>query len=161
MNNETVHLAGGCFWGLQELLRKQKGVLHTDVGYCGGTNTNPRYEFHPGHAETVRVSYDPSVISYKELLLYFFSIHNPTTLNKQGNDTGSSYRSTIFIQNEEQKNIANEVINIVNDSGKWKDRVVTTLEPFHIFYLAEEEHQDYLQKHPYGYTCHQIYVDRY
>lgn len=158
---KKIILAGGCFWGLQDLIRKQKGVIKTRVGYTGGSVENPTYENHEGHAEAVEIEYDESVTSYKNLLDFFFQIHNPTTLNQQGNDKGTSYRSAIFYGNEEEKKEAENFINIVNKSGRWKDKVVTTLEPFTKFWPAEEYHQDYLQKNPGGYTCHAIYFDSY
>lgn len=158
---KKAYIAGGCFWGLEELVRQQKGVIATDAGYTGGENENPTYENHPGHAEALVVEYDPEVLDYKHLLDFFFQIHNPTTRNQQGNDVGTSYRSAIFYQNEEERRIAEEMIAIVNDSKHWKDPVVTTLEPFTTFYKAEEHHQDYLQKNPGGYTCHAHYVDSY
>ncbi len=154
-------LAGGCFWGMEDLIRAQKGVVDTEVGYTGGENDNPTYEHHPGHAEAVEITYSPNKTSYKNLLDFFFQIHNPTTLNQQGNDKGTSYRSAIFYQDEEEKKIAEEMINIVNKSGRWKNPVVTTLEPFTKFWKAEEYHQDYLMKNPGGYTCHLIYFDSY
>lgn len=154
-------LAGGCFWGLEELIRKQSGVVDTVVGYTGGSVVNPTYHNHEGHAEAVEVEYDDTKTSYKNLLDFFFQIHNPTTLNQQGNDKGTSYRSAIFYGNEEEKKEAEEFIKIVNDSKRWKDPVVTTLEPLGEFYKAEEYHQDYLQKNPAGYTCHAIYFDSY
>lgn len=149
-----MYIAGGCFWGMQELMRKQPGVIETEVGYTGGKNTNPSYSFHPGHAEALRLVYDPNQTSFKALLEYFFIIHDPTTLNQQGNDIGSSYRSAIFVENDEQRNIAQGVINGVNTSGKWESEVVTNIEDLDVFYPAEDEHQDYLQRHPGGYTCH-------
>lgn len=154
-------LAGGCFWGLEDLIRKQIGVIDTKVGYTGGTNENPTYDNHPGHAEAVEIEYDDEVTTYKNLLDFFFQIHNPTTLNQQGNDRGTSYRSAIFYNNEEEKKEAEDFIKIVNDSKRWKDPVVTTLEPLAKFYLAEDYHQDYLEKNPGGYTCHAIYFDSY
>lgn len=154
-------LAGGCFWGLEDLIRTQPGVVETESGYAGGKNENPTYEFHPGHAEAVEITYDPDVTSYKQLLDFFFQIHNPTTLNQQGNDRGTSYRSAIFFVNEEEKTTAEEMIEIVNESGRWDDPVVTNLEPLTRFWPAEDYHQDYLQKHPGGYTCHAIYFDSY
>jgi peptide-methionine (S)-S-oxide reductase len=159
--NKKIVLAGGCFWGLQDLIRTQPGVVHTEVGYTGGKNENPTYENHPGHAEAVLIEYDPQVTSYKKMLDFFFQIHNPTTLNQQGNDVGTSYRSAIFYGNEEEKKEAEDFIGIVNASGRWADPVVTTLEPLGAFYKAEEYHQDYLQKNPGGYTCHAIYFDSY
>ncbi len=154
-------LAGGCFWGMEELFRTLPGVVGTEAGYTGGKNTDPTYEFHPGHAEALEVTYDPAIIDYRHILDFFFQIHNPTTLNQQGNDKGTSYRSAIFYADEEEKKIAEEMIVVVNASGRWKDPVVTTLEPFTHFYNAEEYHQDYLQKHPKGYTCHAIWFDSY
>lgn len=158
---KKVVLAGGCFWGLEDLIRKQIGVIDTKVGYTGGTNENPTYDNHPGHAEAVEIEYDDEVTTYKNLLDFFFQIHNPTTLNQQGNDRGTSYRSAIFYNNEEEKKEAENFIKIVNDSKRWKDTVVTTLEPLKKFYLAEDYHQDYLEKNPGGYTCHAIYFDSY
>lgn len=146
---------------MEELFRALPGVIATQVGYTGGENDNPTYEFHPGHAEALQIQYDPDKISYKQILDFFFQIHNPTTLNQQGNDRGTSYRSAIFYQNEEEKKVALEMIKIVNDSKRWNDPVVTALEPFKKFYTAEEYHQDYLQKNPGGYTCHAIYFDSY
>ncbi len=154
-------LAGGCFWGLEDLIRTLPGVTATEAVYCGGRNENPTYEHHPGHAEAVEIEYDPSIISYKQLLDFFFQIHNPTTLNQQGNDRGTSYRSAIFYANEEEKMIAEEMIAIVNESERWTDPVVTTLEPLTRFWPAEEYHQDYLVKHVGGYTCHAVYFDSY
>ena len=156
-----IVLAGGCFWGLEELFRKQPGVITTTAGYTGGNNTNPTYEHHPGHAEALEIEYDTEKTSYKQLLDFFFQIHNPTTLNQQGNDRGTSYRSAIFYANAEEKKMAEEFITLVNESHRWKDPVVTTLEPLTVFYPAEEYHQDYLQKNPGGYTCHAIYFDSY
>jgi peptide-methionine (S)-S-oxide reductase len=154
-------IAGGCFWGLEELVRTLPGVIDTEAGYTGGENENPTYEHHPGHAEALEVTYDPDVLSYRELLNFFFQIHNPTTLNRQGNDAGTSYRSAIFYQSEEEKREAEDMIEVVNASGRWSDPVVTTLEPFTQFYPAEAYHQDYLQKNPGGYTCHALYFDSY
>ena len=158
---KKIVLAGGCFWGLEELMRKQPGVVNIKVGYTGGEVQNPTYENHKGHAEAVEIEYDTDKTSYKKLLDFFFQIHNPTTLNQQGNDIGTSYRSAIFYGNEEEKKEAENFIDIVNKSGRWKDPVVTTLEPLTKFYLAEDYHQDYLQKNPSGYTCHAIYFDSY
>jgi len=156
-----AYLAGGCFWGLEELVRELPGVLDTEAGYTGGENEYPTYENHPGHAEALEVTYDTDVTSHKQILDFFFQIHNPTTLNRQGNDVGTSYRSAIFFQDDGEKEIAEEMIRIVNESKRWKDPVVTTLEPFSVFYPAEAYHQDYLQKSPNGYTCHAIYFDSY
>ena len=158
---KKIILAGGCFWGLQDLMREQKGVVKTTVGYTGGNIENPTYENHEGHAEAVEIEYDDSITSYKKMLDFFFQIHNPTTLNQQGNDIGSSYRSAIFYGNEEEKKEALDFIDIVNKSKRWKDPVITTLEPFKKFYVAEDYHQDYLQKNPGGYTCHAIWFDSY
>jgi len=158
---KKIILAGGCFWGLQDLIRKQKGVVKTTVGYTGGNIENPTYENHEGHAEAVEIEYDDSITSYKKMLDFFFQIHNPTTLNQQGNDIGTSYRSAIFYGNEEEKKEALDFIDIVNKSKRWKDPVITTLEPFKKFYVAEDYHQDYLQKNPGGYTCHAIWFDSY
>lgn len=156
-----AYFAGGCFWGLEDLIRTVPGVTDTEVGYCGGKNDNPTYEFHPGHAEAVQIEYDDEKTSYTNLLDFFFQIHNPTTLNQQGNDKGTSYRSAIFYQNEEEKKEAERFIEIVNESERWSDPVVTTLEPFTKFWPAEGYHQDYLEKNPGGYTCHAIYFDSY
>jgi peptide-methionine (S)-S-oxide reductase len=131
------------------------------VGYIGGKNENPTYESHEGHAEAVEITYDGEVTTYKKLLDFFFQIHNPTTLNQQGNDRGTSYRSAIFYATEEEKQIAEEMIEIVNESGRWDDLVVTTLEPLTRFWLAEEYHQKYLEKNPGGYTCHAVYFESY
>jgi len=156
MNNnyKKTYIAGGCFWGMEELFRTQIGVVDTKVGYTGGENIDPSYRNHPGHAEALEISYDPEHTSFVKLLDYFYRIHNPTTLNQQGNDRGSSYRSAIFYQNQEEKQEAEDFILKVNASGRFEDPVVTTLEPFDIFYPAEDYHQDYLQKNPGGYTCH-------
>jgi peptide-methionine (S)-S-oxide reductase len=159
--SKRAYLAGGCFWGLEDLFRDQPGVIDTETGYCGGKNDNPTYHNHPGHAESLEVTYDPEVTSYKKLLDFFFQIHNPTTLNQQGNDRGTSYRSAVFYANDEEKKEAEEFINIVNESGRWADPVVTTLEPFKRFWPAEPEHQDYLKRNPGGYTCHAIFFDSY
>ncbi len=158
---KTAVLAGGCFWGLQELIRSQPGVVATEVGYCGGENENPTYETHPGHAEAVQIEYDDELTDYRHILDFFFQIHNPTTMNQQGNDKGTSYRSAIFFTSPEEKKIAEEMIEIVNESQRWDDPVVTTLEPLSRFWPAEDFHQDYLQKNPAGYTCHAVYFDSY
>lgn len=154
-------LAGGCFWGMQELIRKQPGVVHTRVGYTGGAVENPTYESHEGHAEAVEIEYDTEKTSYKKLLDFFFRMHDPTTLNQQGNDRGTSYRSAIFYGSDREKKEAEDMIDIVNRSGRWKHPVVTTLERLNRFYPAEEEHQDYLQKNPDGYTCHAVRFGSY
>lgn len=149
---KQIILAGGCFWGMQELIRQQPGVMATDVGYTGGKNANPTYEFHPGHAEAVRIAYDPEQTSLDAILDYFFRIHDPTTLNRQGNDIGTSYRSAIFVADESDRESAGAAIQ--RASQHWKDPIVTTIEPLTEYYLAESEHQEYLQKYPGGYTCH-------
>ncbi len=158
--NKTVFLSGGCFWGLEELFREQPGVIDTEVGYTGGTNDNPTYDNHPGHAETLAITYSPRITTYNKLLDFFFRIHDPTTLNRQGNDVGSSYRSAIFYQNLEELKNAKRVIKKVNESKLYVNPVVTSLEPFTKFYSAEEFHQDYLRKHPGGYTCHFIRTEK-
>lgn len=160
MSKQTVYLAGGCFWGLEDLFREQVGVVDTEVGYCGGDNNNPTYENHPGHAETLAISFDSTKTSYANILDFFFRIHDPTTINRQGNDIGSSYRSAIFYRNEQELNQAKEIISKVNKSGLYKNPVVTTLEPFKEFWSAEEYHQDYLRKHPGGYTCHFVRTEK-
>jgi len=143
------------------LIREVDGVVSTKAGYCGGENENPTYQQHPGHAEAVEITYDGDVIDYQHVLDFFFQIHNPTTLNQQGNDRGTSYRSAIFYANDEEKQIAKEMIDVVNESARWSDPVVTTLEPLTRFWAAEDYHQDYLVKNPGGYTCHAIYFDSY
>ena len=153
--------AGGCFWGLEELVRALPGVISTEVGYTGGNNAHPTYEHHPGHAEALQIEYDPSRISYRELLDFFFRVHDPTTLNRQGNDVGTSYRSAIFYGDETDKAEAEKFIDLVNQSGRWSKPVITTLEPLTSFYPAEGYHQDYLQKSPSGYTCHFVRFDSY
>ncbi len=161
MSTKKTYLAGGCFWGLEELMRSQPGVKNIIAGYAGGTNENPTYENHPGHAEALEIEYDTEVTSFWKLLDFFFQIHNPTTKNQQGNDIGDSYRSAIFYQNDEELQKAKDFIKIVNDSKRWDAPVVTTLEPFTKFWPAEDYHQDYLQRNPGGYTCHAIYFDSY
>ncbi len=158
---KKIVLAGGCFWGLEDLIRKQSGVVNTTVGYTGGSVLNPTYENHEGHAEAVEIEYDDTKTSYKNLLDFFFQIHNPTTLNQQGNDRGTSYRSAIFYASEVEKQEGENFIDIVNKSKRWKNAVVTTLEPLTTFYPAEAYHQDYLERNPGGYTCHAIYFDSY
>ena len=155
MNNlKKAYIAGGCFWGMEDLFRVRPGIKDTEVIYLGGINDHPTYRNHPGHAEGIELTYDPTETSFQLILDYFFRIHNPTTVNRQGNDIGSSYRSAIFFQDEEEKKMAKEMIALVNESGKWDGKVVTTLEPFTKSWPAEEYHQDYLVKHPNGYTCH-------
>ena len=154
MTQERAVLAGGCFWGAQDLIRKQAGVLSTRVGYTGGTNSHATYRNHPGHAEAVEITFDPARISYRQLLEFFFQIHDPSTRNRQGNDVGSSYRSAIFYTSEEQKQIAQDTIADVDASGLWPGKAVTEVVPAGDFWEAEPEHQDYLQRIPNGYTCH-------
>ncbi len=151
---ETAVLAGGCFWGMQDLIRRQPGIISTRVGYTGGSNAHATYRNHPGHAEAVEIVFDPTVTSYRDVLAFFFQIHDPTTLNRQGNDIGSSYRSAIFPLSPEQEAVARETIADVDASGLWPGAAVTTIEPEAPFWHAEEEHQDYLVKYPNGYTCH-------
>jgi peptide-methionine (S)-S-oxide reductase len=158
---KKIYLGGGCFWGLQELFRKLSGVVQTRVGYSGGNIKNPTYENHKGHAEVLEIEYDTKKTSYPKILDFFFQIHDPTTLNRQGNDQGESYRSVIFYSNNLEKENAEGIIKIVDKSGRWDKPVVTTLEPFEKFYLAEDYHQDYLQKYPDGYTCHFIRFGSY
>ncbi len=153
-NTEKAYIAGGCFWGMEDLFRKLPGVIDTEVGYLGGQNDHPTYRHHPGHAEGLEITYDPGKITFRDLLDFFFRVHDPTTIDQQGNDIGSSYRSAIFIQNKEEKKLAEEMIQLVNDANRWPGKVVTTLEPYTRFWPAEKEHQDYLVKHPNGYTCH-------
>ena len=152
-------VAGGCFWGMEEIIREIPGVLDTDVGYTGGWLENPRYDdthdSKSGHAEAVRITYDPSVLSFETFLHdWFFRMHDPTTLNRQGNDVGTQYRSAIFVATDEERAVAERVIARVNASGKWKRPVATTIEPLGTWWSAESYHQDYLRKHPNGYTCH-------
>lgn len=151
---KKAYLAGGCFWGLEDLVREQTGLVDTEVGYTGGSNDNPDYNNHPGHAEALEITYDDTKTSYKQILDYFFRIHDPTTLDRQGNDTGTSYRSAIFYQDDSELSDAKEIIKLVNNSGNWEIPVVTTLEPFTKFWPAENYHQDYLVNNPNGYTCH-------
>ena len=159
MANETAILAGGCFWGMQELLREYPGVISTRVGYSGGTNANATYRNHGSHAEAVEVVFDPEKISFRSILEFFFQIHDPSTLNRQGNDRGESYRSAIFYTSDEQKRVAEDTIADVNASGIWPGKVVTQVAPAGPFWEAEPEHQDYLQRIPHGYTCHWVRRD--
>ena len=156
MASEKAILAGGCFWGVEELVRGLPGVMSTRVGYSGGDIKNATYRNHGNHAEAIAITFDPEKLSYRKLLEFFFKIHNPTTKNRQGNDVGSSYRSAIFYLNEEQKKTAWDLISEMNASGKWPGTIVTEVAAAGDFWDAEEEHQNYLQKHPYGYTCHYI-----
>lgn len=153
-NNKKAYIAGGCFWGMEDLFRVRPGIIATEVGYIGGKNEHPTYANHPGHAEGIELTYNPKETNFKEILDYFFRIHNPTTIDRQGNDIGSSYRSAIFYQNEEEKAIAQEMITLVDKANRWDGKVVTTLEPYTPFWPAEDYHQDYLLKKPDGYTCH-------
>ncbi|SHM02480.1 peptide-methionine (S)-S-oxide reductase MsrA [Mucilaginibacter sp. OK098] len=154
MNIEKAILAGGCFWGVEELIRHYPGVISTVVGYTGGNVPNATYRNHGTHAEAIAVTFDPELLSYRKLLEYFFQIHDPTTRNRQGNDIGASYRSAIFYLDENQRETANVLIKEMEASGKWPGKIVTEVVPETDFWNAEAEHQDYLQKNPYGYTCH-------
>ena len=151
---ERAILAGGCFWGMQDLIRKQPGVVSTRVGYSGGDVANATYRNHGTHAEAIEITFDPEHVSYRDLLALFFQIHDPTTLNRQGNDVGTSYRSAIFYGDEDQRRVAEETIADVEASGLWPGKVVTEVTPAGPFWEAEPEHQDYLERYPNGYTCH-------
>ena len=151
---ETAILAGGCFWGMQDLIRKLPGVISTRVGYTGGDVPNATYRNHGTHAEGIEIVFDPQQISYRRLLEFFFQIHDPTTLNRQGNDRGTSYRSEIFYTSEEQREVALQTIADVEASGLWPGKVVTPVSAAGDFWEAEPEHQDYLERFPNGYTCH-------
>jgi methionine-S-sulfoxide reductase len=155
---ETAILAGGCFWGMEEILRKIPGVIQTEVGYSGGTTKNPTYKDvctgETGHAEAIKVVFDPSKLSYEELLNYFFRMHDPTTLNRQHNDVGTQYRSAIFYTSEEQKKTAEKVKERIDKSGKWESPLTTEITKAPEFYSAEDYHQKYLEKNPDGYNCH-------
>jgi peptide-methionine (S)-S-oxide reductase len=155
-STERAILAGGCFWGMQDLFRRQPGVVSTRVGYTGGDVPNATYRNHGTHAEAIEIVFDPQKVSYRELLEFFFKIHDPTTLNRQGNDVGTSYRSAIFYTSEEQRRIGDDTIAEINASGLWPGRVVTQVVPEGPFWEAEPEHQDYLERNPNGYTCHFI-----
>ncbi len=154
MATERAVLAGGCFWGTQDLIRKRPGVIKTRVGYTGGDVPNATYRNHGTHAEGLEIIFDPEKISYRDLLEFFFQIHDPTTKNRQGNDVGTSYRSAIFYTTDEQKRVAEDTIADVDASGLWPGKAVTTIEPAGPFWEAEPEHQDYLERIPNGYTCH-------
>ena len=154
MTTERAILAGGCFWGMQDLIRKLPGVISTRVGYSGGDVPNATYRNHGTHAEAVEIVFDPSKISFRDLLEFFFQIHDPSTKNRQGNDVGMSYRSVILYVGEEQKKIALDTIADVDASGLWPGKVVTERAPAGDFWQAEPEHQDYLLRNPFGYTCH-------
>ncbi|MEM7631534.1 MAG: peptide-methionine (S)-S-oxide reductase MsrA [Pseudomonadota bacterium] len=154
MSQELAVLAGGCFWGMQDLIRKRPGVISTRVGYTGGDVPNATYRNHGTHAEGIEIIYDPAVITFRDLLEFFFQIHDPTTLNRQGNDRGLSYRSAIYYVDEAQKQVAADTIADVEASGIWPGKVVTEVAPVGDFWEAEPEHQDYLERIPNGYTCH-------
>ncbi|MEO7309862.1 MAG: peptide-methionine (S)-S-oxide reductase MsrA [Chitinophagaceae bacterium] len=156
MSNEKAILAGGCFWGVEELIRELPGVASTRVGYTGGEVKNATYRNHGSHAEGIAINFDPEKLSFRGLLEFFFQIHNPTTKNRQGNDVGSSYRSAIFYLDEAQKKTAESLIHEMDASGVWPGKIVTEVVPASDFWDAEEEHQAYLQKHAHGYTCHFI-----
>jgi peptide-methionine (S)-S-oxide reductase len=158
-STERAVLAGGCFWGMQDLLRSYPGVISTRVGYSGGDVRNATYRNHGTHAEAIEIIFDPQKISFRQLLEFFFQIHDPSTTNRQGNDRGSSYRSAIFYTSEEQKQIADDTIADVNASGLWPGKVVTQVAPVGDFWEAEPEHQDYLERIPNGYTCHFVRPD--
>lgn len=154
MSTERAILAGGCFWGVQDLVRRQPGVVSTRVGYSGGNVANATYRNHAGHAEAIEIIFDPALTSFRALLEFFFQIHDPTTTNRQGNDVGDSYRSAIFYTSDEQKAVAEDTIADVDSSGLWPGKVVTEVTPAGEFWEAEPEHQDYLERLPNGYTCH-------
>ena len=156
MTQERAVLAGGCFWGMQDLIRRYDGVIATRVGYTGGDVPNATYRNHGTHAEAIEILFDPARITYRRLLEFFFQIHDPTTLNRQGNDRGTSYRSAIYYASPEQKRVAEDTIADVNASGLWPGKVVTEVAPAGPFWQAEPEHQDYLERYPGGYTCHFI-----
>jgi len=159
MTTERAVLAGGCFWGMQDLIRKQPGVISTRVGYTGGRVKNATYRNHEGHAEAIEIIFDPAKTSFRTMLEFFFQIHDPTTLNRQGNDLGTSYRSAIFYTSDAQKRTAEDTIADVEASGLWPGKVVTEIAPAGEFWEAEPEHQDYLERYPDGYTCHFIRPD--
>src|ERR1700754_5182455 len=156
MTATTAILAGGCFWGVQDLVRALPGVISTRVGYTGGDNDHPTYRNHPGHAEAIEITYDPARTDYRTLLEFFFQIHDPTTKNRQGTDVGTSYRSAICYLDDDQQRIARDTIADVEASGLWPAAVVTEVTPASDFWEAEPEHQDYLQRYPGGYTCHYV-----
>ncbi len=158
-NVEKAILAGGCFWGMQDLIRRQPGVISTRVGYSGGDVLNATYRHHGTHAEAVEIVYDPEKTSYRDLLEFFFQIHDPTTKNRQGNDVGLSYRSAIFYLDDEQRRIAEDTIADVDAAGLWPGKVVTEVAAAGPFWEAEPEHQDYLLRYPNGYTCHFVRPD--
>jgi peptide-methionine (S)-S-oxide reductase len=158
-NTERAVLAGGCFWGMEDLIRKLPGVVSTRVGYTGGDVANATYRNHGTHAEGIEINFDPTQMTYRQLLEFFFQIHDPTTMNQQGNDRGMSYRSAIYYVDEDQKSVAEETIKDVDASGLWPSKVITELDPVSEFWEAEPEHQDYLERVPHGYTCHFIRPD--
>ncbi|AGI74672.1 peptide methionine sulfoxide reductase MsrA [Octadecabacter arcticus 238] len=158
-NTERAVLAGGCFWGMEDLIRKLPGVVSTRVGYTGGDVANATYRNHGTHAEGIEINFDPTQMTYRRLLEFFFQIHDPTTMNQQGNDRGMSYRSAIYYVDESQKAVAEETIKDVDASGLWPNKVITELDPVSEFWEAEPEHQDYLERVPHGYTCHFIRPD--
>ncbi len=155
-NNERAVLAGGCFWGMEDLIRKLPGIVSTQVGYTGGDVANATYRNHGTHAEALDIIFDPTQITYRQLLEFFFQIHDPSTMNQQGNDRGMSYRSAIYYVDEYQKEVASDTIKDVDASGLWPNKVITELDPVSEFWDAEPEHQDYLERIPHGYTCHFI-----
>jgi peptide-methionine (S)-S-oxide reductase len=159
MSTEKAILAGGCFWGMQDLIRKMPGVVSTRVGYSGGDVANATYRNHGTHAEAIEINFDPAVLSYRKILEFFFQIHDPSTANRQGNDLGTSYRSAIYYADEKQREIAEDTIADVNAAGLWPGKVVTEVAPVGPFWEAEAEHQDYLERIPNGYTCHYIRKD--
>jgi peptide-methionine (S)-S-oxide reductase len=159
MTTEKAILAGGCFWGMQDLIRKLPGVISTRVGYTGGEVPNATYRHHRGHAEAIEITFDPDTLSYRDLLEFFFQIHDPTTRNRQGNDIGTSYRSAIFYLSDTQKQTAEDTIADVEASGLWPGKVVTEVTAAGPFWEAEPEHQDYLERYPNGYTCHYVRPD--
>ena len=154
MSQEKAILAGGCFWGMQDLIRKMPGVIATRVGYTGGDVKNATYRNHGTHAEGIEITFDPARVSYRQLLEFFFQIHDPSTPNRQGNDRGTSYRSGIYYLSEAQRLEAERTIADVDASGLWPGKVVTEVKPAGDFWQAEPEHQDYLERYPNGYTCH-------
>jgi peptide-methionine (S)-S-oxide reductase len=158
-NTEKAILAGGCFWGMQDLIRRMPGIISTRVGYSGGDVRNATYRNHGTHAEAIELVFDPAKLSYRQILEFFFQIHDPSTANRQGNDMGTSYRSAIYYTSDEQKQVAQDTIADVNASGIWPGSVVTELAPASDFWEAEPEHQDYLERIPNGYTCHYIRPD--
>jgi peptide-methionine (S)-S-oxide reductase len=156
---EKAILAGGCFWGMEDLFRRRPGVISTRVGYTGGDSPNATYRNHGGHAEALEIVFDPERISYREVLEFFFQIHDPTTLNRQGNDIGTSYRSAIFYLDDDQRRVAQQTIAEIDASDRWPGRVVTEVTPAGPFWEAEPEHQNFLERYPNGYTCHFVRPD--